>query len=116
MLVLRPGGGAACPLRTAAAAAPFPGLPSLCTRHRAGAERINPTCFCLPPECVCGGFRSNPDTYIYIIFLWLDFISKVRRRLGGHTRPGPGQQPPGRCHLSASSEKFSQISAASRGS
>lgn len=29
----------------------FPGLPSLCTRHRAGAERINPTCYCLPPVC-----------------------------------------------------------------
>lgn len=30
-----------------------PGLPSLCTRHRAGAERTNPTCYCLPPVCVC---------------------------------------------------------------
>lgn len=29
------------------------GFPSLCTRHRAGAERRNPTCYCLPPASVC---------------------------------------------------------------
>lgn len=41
----------------------FPGLPPLCTRHRAGAERTQPTCFCLPPVRVW--FSSDTRGYSY---------------------------------------------------
>lgn len=36
------------------------GLSSLCTRHTAGAERTNPTCYCLPPVRVCVSGQMQP--------------------------------------------------------
>lgn len=39
------------------------GFPSLCTRHRAGAERRNPTCYCLPPACVCVFLGEDGHTW-----------------------------------------------------
>lgn len=71
----------------------FPGLPSLCTRHRAGAERTNPACSCLPPERLNGG-PTRCDPLGSLGSVRPDMAGKFRPSLGGARGPSRGRSRP----------------------